>query len=81
MEDPEVAMENKEYGSLLFPMSNPDIFFSKELSCEQTEGSDSPDSNATAAAHINRLREKVEKRPPGFATFRQSGGVGYGFWT
>lgn len=59
----EVALKNKKYELLLFLMSNADIVFSKETLYERIWGSDALGDNATIAVHINRLREKIEKKP------------------
>lgn len=75
----EVTLKNKEYELLLFPMSNPDIVFSKEALYERIWGCDALGGNATVAVHINRLREKTEKTPSEPRHIQTVWGAGYRF--
>ena len=75
----EVTLKNKEYELLLFPMSNPDIVFSKEALYERIWGCDALGDNATVAVHINRLREKTEKTPSEPRHIQTVWGAGYRF--
>ncbi len=75
----EVALKNKKYELLLFLMSNADIVFSKETLYERIWGSDALGDNATIAVHINRLREKIEKKPSEPRYIQTVWGVGYRF--
>ncbi len=79
VEDREVTLKNKEYELLLFPMSNPDIVFSKEALYERIWGCDALGDNATVAVHINRLREKIEKTPSEPRHIQTVWGAGYRF--
>ncbi len=75
----EVQLKNKEYELLLFLMSNVDVVFSKETLYERIWGYDAMGDNATVAAHINRLREKIEKNPSKPRYIQTVWGVGYRF--
>ena len=79
VEEREVTLKNKEYELLLFPMSNPDIVFSKEALYERIWGCDALGGNATVAVHINRLREKTEKTPSEPRHIQKVWGAGYRF--
>lgn len=59
----DVELKNREYELLLFLMQNPEVVFSRETLYERIWGMDAMGDNATVAVHINRLREKIEKRP------------------
>ena len=75
----EVELKNKEYELLQFLMSNVDIVFSKETLYERIWGYDAMGDNATVAVHINRLREKIEKKPSQPRYIQTVWGVGYRF--
>lgn len=75
----EIELKNKEYELLLFLMSNPDIVFSRETLYERIWGYDAMGDNATVAVHINRLREKIEKKPSEPRYIQTVWGAGYRF--
>lgn len=75
----EIELKNKEYELLLFLMSNPDIVFSRETLYERIWGYGAMGDNATVAVHINRLREKIEKKPSEPRYIQTVWGAGYRF--
>jgi DNA-binding response OmpR family regulator len=79
VDDREVELKNKEYETLLFLASNPDIVFSKETLYERIWGMDALGDAATVAVHINRLREKIERDPSEPAHIQTIWGAGYRF--
>ena len=59
----ELKLKNKEFELLLFLLRHPNQVFSREDLYEMIWGLESMGDNITVAVHINRLREKIEKRP------------------
>ena len=75
----EIELKHKEYEMLVFLMSNPDIVFSKEHLYERLWGMDALGNLKTAAVHINRLWEKIEKDPQNPVHIQTVWGAGYRF--
>ena len=61
--DIEIPLKNKEYELLCFLMRHPDQIFGREDLYEHIWGLESMGDNITVAVHINRLREKIRRRP------------------
>lgn len=77
--DKEISLKNKEYELLLFLVTNADMVFDKETLYERIWGMDAVGDNATVAAHINRLREKIEEDPSQPYYIEAVWGAGYRF--
>ena len=75
----EITLTQKEYELLLFLASNPDMVFSKEHIYNKIWGEDMYGELKTVAVHINRLREKIEKKPSEPAHLQTVWGAGYRF--
>ena len=75
----EVILANKEYDLLYFLASNPDIVFKKEQIYDRIWGEDNYGDLKTVAVHINRLREKIEKKPSDPVHLQTVWGSGYRF--
>ncbi len=73
----EVPLKNKEYELLFFLMRHPEQVFSREDLYELIWGLESMGDNITVAAHINRLREKIEDTPADPKLLQTVWGVGY----
>lgn len=59
-----IELKNRGYTLLLFLTLNVDMVFDRETLYEKVWDLEAMGDNATAAAPINRLREKIEKDPP-----------------
>ena len=75
----EIILANKEYDLLYFLASNPDIVFNKEQIYDRIWGEDTYGDLKTVAVHINRLREKIEKKPSDPVHLQTVWGAGYRF--
>ena len=75
----EIILTSREYDILLFLASNPDIVFSKEQLYDKIWGDDKYGVIKTVTVHINRLREKIEKKPSEPVHLQTVWGVGYRF--
>jgi DNA-binding response OmpR family regulator len=75
----EITLTQKEYELLYFLASNPEIVFSKERIYNNIWGEDMYGELKTVAVHINRLREKIEKKPSDPAHLQTVWGAGYRF--
>ena len=75
----EIILANKEYDLLYFLASNPDIVFKKEQIYDRIWGEDNYGDLKTVAVHINRLREKIEKKPSDPVHLQTVWGSGYRF--
>ena len=75
----EIALTHKEYDLLYFFASNPEIVFSKEQIYDRIWGEDTYGELKTVAVHINRLREKIEKKPSEPVHLQTVWGAGYKF--
>ena len=73
----ELTLTNKEYELLLFLMRHPNQVFGREDLYELIWGLESMGDNITVAAHVNRLREKVELDPAKPELIQTVWGVGY----
>ena len=69
----------KEYELLKFLMINVDLVFDRETLYEKIWGMEALGDNATVAVHINRLREKLEKKPSKPRYIQTVWGAGYRF--
>jgi DNA-binding response OmpR family regulator len=79
VEDSEIILANKEYELLDFFAHNREIVFSKEQLYDKIWGEDMYGDIKTVAVHINRLREKIEKRPAAPGHIHPVWGAGYRF--
>ena len=79
VDEREIELKNKEYETLLFLASNPDVVFGKETLYERIWGMDALGDVATVAVHINRLREKIERDPSDPVHIQTVWGAGYRF--
>jgi DNA-binding response OmpR family regulator len=79
VDEREIELKNKEYETLYFLATNPDVVFSKETLYERVWGMDALGDTATVAVHINRLREKIERDPSDPAHIQTVWGAGYRF--
>jgi DNA-binding response OmpR family regulator len=75
----EINLTQKEYELLYFLASNPDVVFSKEHIYDKIWGEDMYGDLKTVTVHINRLREKVEKKPSDPVHIQTVWGAGYRF--
>jgi DNA-binding response OmpR family regulator len=75
----EVTLNPKEYELLNFLASNPEIVFSKEALYDRIWGEGMYGDLKTVAVHINRLREKIEKKPSAPVHLQTIWGAGYKF--
>ncbi len=62
IDDEEVMMPVKEYELLLFLAENPNIVFSKERLFDRIWGMDAMGDVSTVTVHIQRIRDKIDKR-------------------
>ena len=60
--DTEVFMPIREYELLLFLAENPNIIFSKDRLFDRLWGIDAMGDVSTVTVHIQRIREKIEKK-------------------
>jgi DNA-binding response OmpR family regulator len=79
VDDTEVILTHKEYELLYFLAINKEIVFSKEQIYDKIWGEDMYGDMKTVAVHINRLREKTEKKPSQPAHIQTVWGAGYRF--
>ena len=79
IDENEVTLTHKEYELLFFLASNPEIVFSKEQIYDRIWGEDTYGELKTVAVHINRLREKIEKKPSDPVHLQTVWGAGYRF--
>ena len=75
----EITLTHKEYELLYFLASNTEMVFSKEQIYDKIWGEDVFGDIKTVAVHINRLREKVEKKPAEPVYIQTVWGAGYRF--
>lgn len=73
----EVTLTAKEYDLLLYLAQNPNHVFSKETLFDKIWGFDAVGDVSTVTVHIQRLREKVDRREP--RHIETVWGVGYRF--
>lgn len=73
----EVTLTAKEYDLLLYLAQNPNHVFSKETLFDKIWGFDAIGDVSTVTVHIQRLREKVDRRDP--RHIETVWGVGYRF--
>ena len=74
-----ITLTYKEYELLKFLMINVDLVFDRETLYEKIWGMEALGDNATVAVHINRLREKLEKKPSKPRYIQTVWGAGYRF--
>ena len=75
----EINLTNKEYELLCFLASNLNIVFSKEQLYNRIWGEDMYGDLKTVVIHLNRLREKIEKKPKNPQHIQTVWGAGYRF--
>jgi DNA-binding response OmpR family regulator len=73
----EIILTHKEYELLCFLASNPEMVFSKEALYDRIWGEEMYGDIKTVAVHINRLREKIEKKPEDPSHLQTVWGAGY----
>lgn len=74
----EITMPIREYELLLFLAENPNIVFSKERLFDRLWGLDAIGDVSTVTVHIQRIRDKIEKKS-GEKYIETVWGVGYRF--
>ncbi len=79
IDDKEIMLKNKEFELLSFLASNPNFVFSSEVLYNRIWGLDANGNTKTVAVHINRIREKIEKKPSKPELIQTVRGVGYRF--
>ena len=79
VDENEIILTQKEYDLLYFLASNPEMVFSKEKIYDKIWGEDTYGDLKTVAVHINRLREKIEKKPSEPVHLQTVWGAGYKF--
>jgi len=79
VDENEIALTQKEYDLLYFFASNPETVFSKERIYDRIWGEDTYGEIKTVAVHINRIREKIEKKPSEPVHLQTVWGAGYKF--
>ncbi len=75
----EVAMPVREFELLLFLAENPNIVFSKERLFDRLWGMDAMGDVSTVTVHIQRIRDKIEKKADGQKYIETVWGAGYRF--
>ena len=73
----EITLTHKEYEMIYFLASNPEMVFSKEQIYDRIWGEDMYGDLKTVAVHINRIREKIEKKPSDPVHLQTVWGSGY----
>jgi DNA-binding response OmpR family regulator len=79
VDEKEITLANKEYELLCLLAANEEIVFSKEQLYDKIWGEDMYGDIKTVAVHINRLREKIERKPTDPAHVQTVWGAGYRF--
>jgi DNA-binding response OmpR family regulator len=79
VDEKEITLANKEYEMLRLLAANNEIVFSKEQLYDKIWGQDMYGDIKTVAVHINRLREKIERKPTEPAHIQTVWGAGYRF--
>ncbi len=74
----EITLTNREFELLLFLAQNNGIVLSKEKIFERVWGLDALSDTATVTVHVNRLRDKLEKKA-GLCFIETIWGAGYRF--
>ncbi len=77
--DEEIFMPVREFELLLFLAENPNIVFSKERLLDRLWGMDALSDDSTVTVHIQRIRDKIEKRAGGEKFIETVWGAGYRF--
>lgn len=75
----EVAMPVREFELLLFLAENPNIVFSKERLFDRLWGMDAMGDVSTVTVHIQRIRDKIEKKADSQKYIETVWGAGYRF--
>ena len=75
----EIQLTSKEYTTLVFLATNPNIVFTKEHIFERVWGDDIYGDTATVPVHIQKIRKKIEKDPANPEFIGTLWGTGYRF--
>ncbi|EMS71700.1 response regulator transcription factor [Ruminiclostridium cellobioparum] len=75
----EIQLTSKEYATLVFLATNPNIVFTKEHIFERVWGDDIYGDTATVPVHIQKIRKKIEKDPANPEFIETLWGTGYRF--
>lgn len=75
----EIFMPVREFELLLFLAENPNIVFSKERLLDRLWGMEALSNDSTVTVHIQRIRDKIEKRGTGERFIETVWGAGYRF--
>jgi len=75
----EITLTHKEYELLYLFAANTEMVFSKEQIYDKLWGKEMYGDLKTVVVHINRLREKIEKKPSEPVHLQTVWGVGYRF--
>ncbi len=79
LKDEEIAMPVREFELLLFLAENPNIVFSKERLFDRLWGMDAMSDDSTVTVHVQRIRDKIEKKESGDKFIETVWGAGYRF--
>jgi DNA-binding response OmpR family regulator len=79
VDEKEITLANKEYELLCLLAANEEIVFGKEQLYDRIWGEDVYGDMKTVAVHINRLREKIERKPSEPEHIQTVWGAGYRF--
>lgn len=75
----EVTLTNKEFDLLAFLAEHPNVVYSKDDLFDRIWGTDSLGETSTVTVHINKIREKIEKKVSDPKYIETVWGVGYRF--
>ena len=79
VEGKEVTLTSKEFDLLLFLTEHPNVVYSKNDLFDRIWGEDSLGETSTVTVHINKVREKIEKKVSDPKYIETVWGVGYRF--
>ncbi len=79
VEGKEVTLTSKEFDLLLFLAEHPNVVYSKNDLFDRIWGEDSLGETSTVTVHINKVREKIEKKVSDPKYIETVWGVGYRF--
>ncbi len=77
--DNEISMPVREFELLLFLAENPNIVFSKERLFDRLWGMDAMSDDSTVTVHVQRIRDKIEKKDSNDKFIETVWGAGYRF--
>ena len=75
----EATLTNKEFDLLAFLAEHPNVVYSKDDLFDKIWGADSLGETSTVTVHINKIREKIEKKVSDPKYIETVWGIGYRF--